>query len=232
MQGKILSVVMPVYNEKATVAKIIDKVLNVEIVKELIIVDDSSSDGTTQLLKCSKFDDRVKIFFHDKNQGKGAALRTGFKYISGEVAVIQDADLEYDPNEFKDMIKPIIEGVADVVYGSRLSGGKPQRVYLFWHRAGNGFLTFLTNILYNCTLSDMETCYKMFKRNVIDKISIKSDDFSVEPELTAKILKDKSLRVYEIPISYYGRTYAEGKKISWKHGFGAILTLLKYRFTD
>jgi len=231
MSKKMLSVVMPVYNEKATVLSIIDKVLKVDIVKELVIVDDASRDGTKELLKNLK-DERVKVFYHEANQGKGAALRTGFQHISGEVAVIQDADLEYDPSEFAEMIKPIKDGVADVVYGSRLSGGKPQRVYLFWHRVGNGFLSFLTNFLYNSTLSDMETCYKMFRKAVIDNIKIKSNDFSVEPELTAKILKNKRLRVYEIPISYYGRNYAEGKKITWKHGFSAIWTLLKYRFVD
>jgi glycosyltransferase involved in cell wall biosynthesis len=228
----ILSVVMPVYNEKNTVLKIIDKVLKLDIVKEIIVVDDCSTDGTRELLKSTKFDPRVKLLFHDKNTGKGAALRTGFKNISADIAVIQDADLEYDPNELLDMIKPIQAGQADVVYGSRLSGGKPQRVYLFWHRVGNDFLSFLTNFLYNTTLTDMETCYKMFKRSVIDKINIKSNDFSVEPELTAKILKNKSLRVYELPISYYGRSYSEGKKINWTHGFGALWTLIKYRFVD
>jgi len=232
MEKRILSVVMPVYNEKNTVLKIIDKVLDLELVKELVIVDDGSTDGTRDILKNAKLDDRVNIFYHEKNAGKGASLRTGFKHISGDVIAIQDADLEYDPREFNEMIKPIKESLADVVYGSRLSGGKPQRVYLFWHKAGNSFLTFLTNFLYNSTLSDMETCYKMFRKSVIDSITIKSDDFSVEPELTAKILKDKSLRVYEMPISYYGRSYAEGKKISWRHGFGAIAALIKYRFVD
>jgi len=227
-----LSVVMPVYNEKNTVLKIIDKVLKLDIVKELIVVDDSSSDGTRELLKSTKFDGRVILFFHDKNMGKGAAIRTGFKNVSQDVAVIQDADLEYDPNEFNDMIKPIADGMADVVYGSRLSGGKPQRVHLFWHRVGNDFLTFLTNVLYNTTLSDMETCYKMLKKEVVAKINIRSNDFSVEPELTAKILKNKNLRIYEMPISYYGRNYAEGKKINWTHGFGALWALLKYRFVD
>jgi len=227
-----LSVVMPVYNEVNTVLKIIDKVLKLDIVKELIVVDDCSTDGSRELLKSTKFDPRVKLLLHDKNMGKGAAIRTGFKNVSLDVVVIQDADLEYDPNEFNEMIKPINEGVADVVYGSRLSGGKPQRVYLFWHRIGNDFLTFLTNMLYNTTLSDMETCYKMFRKEVISKIDIHSNDFSVEPELTAKILKNKSLRIYEIPISYYGRNYSEGKKINWTHGFGALWTLLKYRFTD
>src|SRR3989338_6895472 len=213
MGRQSLSVVMPVYNEKDTVLKIIDKVLRLDLVKELIVIDDGSTDGTREILKNSGPDARVKVVFHEKNIGKGAALRTGFKHVSGEVVVIQDADLEYDPNEFKEMIKPINEGVADVVYGSRLSGGRPQRVHLFWHRVGNDLLTFLTNLLYNSTLSDMETCYKMFRKDVLRRMEIKSNDFSVEPELTAKVLKNRNLRVYEMPISYYGRSYAEGKKI-------------------
>jgi len=229
---KALSVVIPVYNEKETILRIIDKVLRLDFVKEIIVVDDGSKDGTGELLREAAFDGRVRIFFHDRNRGKGAALRTGFGHVTGEIVAIQDADLEYDPNEFAEMIKPILEGVADVVYGSRLSGGKPQRVHLFWHKLGNGFLTFLTDLLYNTTLSDMETCYKMFRKNVIETIRIRSDGFSVEPELTAKICKNKQWRVYELPISYYGRSYAEGKKISWKHGVSALWTLLKYRFTD
>ncbi|OGP85410.1 MAG: glycosyl transferase [Deltaproteobacteria bacterium RBG_16_58_17] len=229
---KVLSVVIPVYDEKETILRIIDKVLQLDFVKEIIVVDDGSKDGTTELLREAAFDGRVRIFFHDRNRGKGAALRTGFGHVTGEIVAVQDADLEYDPNEFAEMIKPILEGVADVVYGSRLSGGKPQRVHLFWHKLGNGFLTFLTDLLYNTTLSDMETCYKMFRKNIIETIRIRSDGFSVEPELTAKICKNKQWRVYELPISYYGRGYAEGKKISWKHGFSALWTLLKYRFTD
>ncbi len=232
MEKMALSVVMPVYNEKATVLKIIDKVLKLDIVKELVVVDDSSSDGTRELLRNAGFDSRVKLIYNERNMGKGASIRAGISQVTGEVVVIQDADMEYDPNEFKEMIKPIEDGVADVVYGSRLSGGKPQRVYFFWHKIGNGLLTFLTNLLYNSTLSDMETCYKMFRKSVSDRIAIKSNGFSVEPELTAKILKNRNLRVYEMPISYYGRTYAEGKKISWKHGFGALWALLKYRFVD
>ena len=229
---KILSVVVPVYNEKGTVLTIIEKVLRLDFVTEVIVVDDGSTDGTRELLQTAAFDDRVRTFFHDRNRGKGAALRTGFGHVTGEIVTIQDADLEYDPGEFVEMSKPIIDGVADVVYGSRLSGGKPQRVHLFWHRIGNGFLTFVTGILYNTTLSDMETCYKMFRKSVLDGIRIKSNDFSVEPELTAKICKNKRWRIYEIPISYYGRSYAEGKKISWRHGFFALWTLLKYRFID
>lgn len=229
---KILSVVVPVFNEKGTILQIIEKVLRLDIVKEVIVVDDGSTDGTKELLQTAALDARVRTYFHDRNRGKGAALRTGFGHVAGEVVTIQDADLEYDPNEFIEMSKPILEGVADVVYGSRLSGGKPQRVHLFWHRIGNGFLSFVTGVLYNTTLSDMETCYKMFRKEVLEGIRIKSDDFSVEPELTAKICKNKQLRIYELPISYYGRSYAEGKKISWRHGFSALWTLFKYRFTD
>jgi glycosyltransferase involved in cell wall biosynthesis len=222
---RMLSVVIPVYNEKDTVLQIIEKVLKLEIVAEIVLVDDGSTDGTKEILEKATFDRRVKLFFHGRNRGKGAALRT----VTGEVVAIQDADLEYDPNEFIEMIKPIADGVADVVYGSRLSGGKPQRVHLFWHKMGNGFLTFMTDLLYNTTLSDMETCYKMFRREVLETIRIESDDFSVEPELTAKICRNKRWRIYEIPISYYGRSYSEGKKITWRHGFSALWTLLKYR---
>ncbi|MCX5677917.1 MAG: glycosyltransferase family 2 protein [Candidatus Omnitrophica bacterium] len=232
MREKILSVVMPVYNEKNTVTKIMDKVLKLDMVKELIIVDDGSTDGTRDVLAKVAADPRVKVVLHEKNSGKGAALRTGFKAATGEIVTVQDADLEYDPNEFVEMAAPIEDGMADVVYGSRLSGGKPQRVHMFWHKIGNSFLTFMMNFLYNSTLSDIETCYKMFRKKVIDGIDIKSNDFSVEPELTAKILKDKSLRIYEMPISYYGRSYAEGKKISWKHGFGALWAIIKYRFVN
>jgi glycosyltransferase involved in cell wall biosynthesis len=229
---QMLSVVIPVYNERETVLRIIAKVLKLDFVKEVLVVDDGSTDGTRELLKETPFDNRVKLFFHDRNRGKGAALRTGFGHVSGEIVAIQDADLEYDPGEFAELIRPILDGVADVVYGSRLSGGKPQRVHLFWHRMGNGFLTFLTDLLYNTTLSDMETCYKMFKKSVLDTIRIESDDFSVEPELTAKICKNKQWRIYEIPISYYGRSYSEGKKITWRHGLSALWTLLKFRFKN
>jgi glycosyltransferase involved in cell wall biosynthesis len=228
----ILSVVMPVYNEKDTVLRIIDRVLKLDEVKELIVVDDGSTDGTRELLKNASLDGRVRTVFQEKNMGKGSALRAGFAQATGDIVTVQDADLEYDPNEFIGMMKPIEEGFADVVYGSRLSGGKPQRVYMFWHKIGNGVITFLMNLLFNSTLSDIETCYKMFRKEVLDGIRIRSNDFSVEPELTAKILKNKNLRVYEMPISYYGRSYAEGKKISWIDGFGAIATILRYRILD
>ena len=228
-----LSIVMPVYNEKETILKIVEKVIALDIEKEIIIVDDCSTDGTCELIK-EKLDGKypeLRVFYHVANQGKGAALRTGFKHVNGEIVTIQDADLEYEPEEFKDLIKPITDGFADVVYGSRLSGGKPQRMYLFWHLVGNKFLTLIANLLYNTTISDMETCYKVMTKRVLDSISLKSKRFNIEPEITAKIFK-QHYRVYEMPISYYGRDYSEGKKISWIDGFSAIWTLIKYRFMD
>lgn len=221
---------MPVYNEKNTILKIIEKVLELDIVKELIIVDDGSTDGTKELLAGREYGTKVKKLFHEKNLGKGAALRTGFMHTTGDIITVQDADLEYNPAEFASLIEPIDKGVADVVYGSRLSGGKPQRVYMFWHKLGNNIITLIANILYNSTLSDIETCYKAFKRSVIKGIKIRCNGFSVEPELTAKILKQRHLKIYEIPISYYGRGYSEGKKITWRQGFSAIITLFWYRF--
>jgi len=225
-----ISIVIPVFNEESTILDIIKRIQNIGMDKEIIIVDDGSNDGTRGILKNLK-EDNIKIFYHDKNQGKGAALKTGFLHVEGDVIIIQDADLEYDPIEYSRLIEPIIKGHADVVYGSRLSGGRPQRVYMFWHKVGNNILTLFTNILYNTTLTDMETGYKVFKREVVKGINIKSKDFTVEPELTAKIFK-KKLRVYELPISYYGRDYSEGKKIKWYHAFSAIWALIKYKFTD
>lgn len=232
MDEKFLSVIMPVYNEKGTVKTIIDKVLALNILKELIIVDDFSTDGTRAILEKLPADGKIKKLFHAKNMGKGAAIRTGLDEVTGEITAIQDADLEYDPMELAELVKPIKEGVADVVYGSRLWGGKAQRVYMFWHLLGNRFLTLVMNILFNSTLTDIETCYKVMRTDVIKKIKIRSNDFSVEPEVTAKILKMKKLRIYEMPISYYGRTYDEGKKISWVHGFGALFAIVKYRFIN
>jgi len=230
MKKPYLSVVMPVFNEKDNIKEIIRRVSQVDIDKEIIIVDDASTDGTRELLKEIK-QDGVRVLFHDKNSGKGRALKTGFKEATADIIIVQDADLEYDPREYAKLIDPIAQGCADVVYGSRLSGGMPQRVYMFWHKVGNNFLTLLTNILYNTTLSDMETGYKVFKKDVIRKIDIKSNDFTVEAEITAKIFKQKC-RVYEIPISYYGRDYSEGKKIRWYHGLSAIVALIKYKFVD
>ncbi len=231
MKELSLSVVMPVYNEKDTIKEMVEKVLSIGIVKELIIVDDGSVDGTRDMLKAMSSNPKVKVILHQKNQGKGAALRTGFKEVTGDVAVIQDADLEYEPEEFKEMIIPIQKGKADVVYGSRLTFARPQRAYLFTHRIGNKIVTLFAGILYNTTLTDIETCYKMFRADLLKGMNIRSAGFEVEPELTAKLLK-KKLRIYEVPISYYGRSYEEGKKIHWWHIFGALWTLLKYRFVD
>jgi glycosyltransferase involved in cell wall biosynthesis len=225
------SVIIPAYNEKATVLEVAHRVLALPEVSQLIIVDDGSTDGTADEIKKLSGEPRVELFFHAKNIGKGAALRTGLGHVKAPIVAFQDADLEYDPQELLELIKPIGSGFADCVYGSRLSGGKPQRVYMFWHKLGNNFLTFVTNMLYNTTLSDMETGYKVFRTDSIKTINLKSRGFEVEPEITAKVFKRK-LRVYEIPISYYGRTYQEGKKITWRHGFSALLSLIKYRFMD
>jgi len=230
MKELSLSVVMPTYNEKNTINEIIEKVLAIDIVKQLIIVDDCSTDGTKEILQ--RFaSPRIKLIYHQKNQGKGAALRTGFKEVTGDVVVIQDADLEYDPAEFKEMIAPIQKGKADVVYGTRLTSARPQRAYLFWHKIGNKFITFLTGIMYNTTLTDIETCYKMFRADLLKELNLISKSFEIEPELTAKLLK-KKLRIYEVPISYYGRSYQEGKKIHWWHGVEAVWTIIKYRFIN
>lgn len=231
MERECLSVVMPVYNERESVLATVNNVLKLDILKELIIVDDGSTDGTRELLKKTELGPKVRKVFHEKNSGKGAALRTGFAHAKGYIVVPQDADMEYDPAELPDLATPIISGVADVVYGSRLWGGKPQRAHMFWHLVGNRFLTLVTDILFNTTLTDIETCYKVLRTDVVKGIKLKANDFSIEPEITAKILK-KKLRVYEMPISYYGRTYEEGKKITWKDGFAALWTIIKYRFVD
>lgn len=226
-----LSVVMPVYNDKATIKEIIKRVKEVEpSIKELIIVDDGSTDGTREILKNIN-EKNIKILFHEKNTGKGGAIRTGFAQAEGDIVVIQDSDLEYDPSEISQLIKPIKDGVADAVYGTRLTGGKPQRVHMFWHKVGNVFMTLIANILYNSTLTDVTTGYKAFKREFIKDIKIKSNGFAIESELTAKILKKKA-RLYEMPISYYGRSYEEGKKIRFYHAFGILWALVKFRFID
>jgi len=223
----LLSVVMPVFNEENTLEKIVKRVQAVPVEKEIIIVDDGSSDGTREILKKLALQDNIKVFLHKKNKGKGAALSTGLKHVSGDYVIFQDADLEYHPEEYTQLLEPILKGDADVVYGSRFKGS--GRAFLFWHKAGNIFLNFITNLLYNSTLTDMETCYKMFRRDVIDGITIRSNRFNVEPEITAKILK-RGYKVYEVPISYSGRDFAEGKKITWRDGFSALWTLIKYRF--
>jgi glycosyltransferase involved in cell wall biosynthesis len=226
-----ISVVMPVYNEINYIREIIQRVEAVAQDKEIIIVDDGSTDGTRQAL-CALSDPQIRVIFHEKNQGKGAALRSGIKQAQGDIIITQDADLEYDPAEYDELIRPIANGNADIVYGSRLTGGKPQRVYMFWHKVGNGFLTLITNILYNTTLSDMETGYKVFRKEVIRDLRLRCNGFSIEAEITAKVCKDSKHRIYEVPISYYGRSYSEGKKITWRQGFSAILALVWFRFFD
>lgn len=223
-----LSVVIPCYNEAATIRAIIDRVKKAPIEEiETIIVDDASTDGTRELLK-KEIEPLVdKVLYHERNMGKGAALRTGFKEATGDIVVVQDADLEYDPQEFSLLLEPIKTGKADVVFGSRFTGGRPHRVVYFWHMVGNRFLTLLSNMLTNINLTDMETCYKMFRREVIQSIEIKEDRFGFEPEITAKVARG-GYRIYEVGISYYGRTYAEGKKIGWKDGLKAIYAILKY----
>jgi glycosyltransferase involved in cell wall biosynthesis len=223
-----LSIVVPCYNEKATIEKIIEKVRASPVEdKEIIIVDDFSTDGTREILR-EKIEPTVdRVLYQDRNRGKGAALRSGFREASGEIVIIQDADLEYEPAEYPTLIHPIVEKNADVVYGSRFMGGRPHRVVYFWHMVGNRLLTLFSNMLTDLNLTDMECCYKVFRREILQKISIKENRFGVEPELTAKIAKLGCV-VYEVGVSYYGRTYAEGKKIAWKDGFRAIYAILKY----
>jgi glycosyltransferase involved in cell wall biosynthesis len=223
-----LSVVIPCYNESKTINDIVESVkASAYPDKEIIIIDDYSTDGTRDILKdqiAAKVD---QIIYHDKNQGKGAALRTGIQAATGDMVIIQDADLEYDPNEYPRLVQPILDGKADVVYGSRFMGSDAHRVVFYWHRLGNIFLTTLSNMFTNINLTDMETCYKVFKREIIQSIEIKENRFGFEPEVTAKIAKRKC-RIYEVGISYYGRTYDEGKKINWKDGVRAIYCIFKY----
>lgn len=229
---KKISIIVPVYNEINTLDIILKKIEEAPfcgLEKEIILIDDKSTDGTREHLK--EFEDKYKVFYHEVNMGKGAAIRTGMSHITGDIMVIQDADLEYDPVDYNDLIKLIIENKADVVYGSRLTGAKPSRSFMFTHLLGNKLLTLTTNILYGATLTDMETCYKAFRASFLQGIEIKSNRFDFEPEITAKILKKKA-RLYELPISYYGREYAEGKKITWIDGIHAIIALIKFRFTD
>ena len=223
-----LSIVIPCYNEKNTIRDIVKAVKDAPVDSmEIIIVDDFSTDGTRDILKDEITSQVDKVVYHDVNQGKGAALRTGFQHATGDVVVVQDADLEYDPQEYPILMEPILKGKADVVFGSRFLGGGPHRVVYFWHMVGNKFLTLLSNMFTNINLTDMETCYKMFKREVIQSVDIKENRFGFEPEITAKIAK-QHLRIYEVGISYYGRTYDEGKKIGWRDGVRAIYAIIRY----
>jgi glycosyltransferase involved in cell wall biosynthesis len=229
LTNPLLSVVMPVYNERDTIEQIIPRVLAVPVRIELIVVDDGSTDGTRDLLTALRERHEFTLIFQPKNAGKGAALRRGFQEVKGDLVVIQDADLEYSPEEFPELIELICQGRADVVYGSRFIGR--HRVFMFTHYAGNRLLTLVTNVLYNTMLTDMETCYKVMRIEVLRAFKLDSNGFGIEPELTAKIFK-RGYRVCEMPITYYGRSYHEGKKITWRDGASALWTLIKYRFTD
>lgn len=235
MKAESISILIPVYNEVDFLEQILARVQSVDFCglrREIILVDDGSTDGTRALLQSIQdAQPDLRVLFHARNMGKGAALRTALHYACGEIVAIQDADLEYDPADYPELIRLILEDRADVVYGSRLSAGKPVRAFNFWHLLGNRFLTLVTNLLYNTTLTDMETCYKVFRSDVIKTIQIRSNRFDFEPEITAKVLKQK-YHLFEAPISYYGRDFHEGKKITWRDGIWALWALIKYRFVN
>lgn len=235
MQPKVLSIIIPVYNEEKTIHLILDKIKQVELIggleKEIVMVNDKSSDNSWERLQQYKSDNpdlKISLYDHDVNKGKGAALHTGIAQASGDLIIIQDADLEYDPFEYNELLQPILDGQADVVYGSRFVGGKPHRILFFWHSIGNGMLTLLSNAMTNLNLTDMETCYKLFRAPVIKGLQLKENRFGFEPEVTAKISRIPNIRIYELGISYYGRTYEDGKKIGWKDGVRALYCILKY----
>lgn len=230
-----ISIIVPAYNEASTISKILDKLNNLSLInnikKEIIVVNDCSKDNTEILIQnfiAANPNAEIVYIKHDKNSGKGAAIHTGIKNATGEYLIIQDADLEYDPNEFNKLLKPVMDGYADVVYGSRFMGGSAHRILFFWHTIGNKFLTFLSNLFTNLNLTDMETCYKLFNTNMVKSLKLKEKRFGFEPEVTSKISKIPNIRIYEVGISYYGRTYAEGKKINWKDGVKAIYCIVRY----
>jgi glycosyltransferase involved in cell wall biosynthesis len=230
MSDPLVSIVVPAYGEEATIAQVLRRVADVPFRTEILVVDDGSADGTGAAVRNLVGEiEGLRLLVHEVNRGKGAAVRTGIAATAGEIVVIQDADLEYDPGDLPTLLAPLVDGVADVVYGTRLRGGEPQRAHLFWHYAGNKFLSLLTGVLYNTTLSDMEVGYKAFLGDLIRSIELVSEDFAIEPEMTAKLLR-RNVRVYEVPISYYGRTFDEGKKITWRDGFTAVATLVRFRF--
>lgn len=224
----VLSIVIPVYNEAATVEALLDRIASVPIKKEIIVVDDCSTDGTRDVLLRLAHREDLRLLFHERNRGKGAALRTGFRAACGDIVIVQDADLEYDPREYPRLLQPIIDQKADVVYGSRFAGGECHRVLYFWHYVGNRVLTLMSNIFTNLNLSDMETCYKVFRREIIQGLHLEEDRFGFEPEVTGKLAAVRGCRIYEVGISYAGRTYDEGKKIGWRDGVRAMWCIIKY----
>ncbi|HLB04061.1 MAG TPA: glycosyltransferase family 2 protein [Gaiellaceae bacterium] len=224
-----VSFIIPAYNEERTITEVLERVSALDLDKQIVVVDDGSTDRTPEILAAWAGRDGV-VVVHQRNQGKGAAVRAAVPHLDGDIAVIQDADMEYDPSDVPRLVEPIMRGAADVVFGSRLRGGAPQRAHLYWHMLGNRFLSLVTNVLYNTTLSDMETGYKAFRTDVLRSLDLRQSDFSIEPEITGKVCK-RRLRIYELPIAYYGRTYDEGKKITWRDGFKALWVLLRVRLS-